>query len=337
MRDVILKLQYGKNLSTSQAEDVLMSILSGQVNEQDIEQFLSTYELKKYHWKEMLGFILALKKSCLSIKNPGNYSLIDLCGTGGSGKDRFNISTVATFVLAAANIYVAKHGNYGSKRPNGSFNFLEEMNIPFQFNVKGISHLLEHARCCFLFARYFHPGMRFVVNARKAIAKATVFNYLGPLVNPFEIDYQVVGLASFDHIDILTDVVKALKRKHVLFCLGGDGRDEVSLSGKTQFVSIKDNKVNEFEFDFSKEIESVSDDYECGDSNQNALLFIHLCIEENWDHPVIKHICINSAAAMVCSGNVESLIEGYEKSLHLFQSNDVVKSINRYKEVASLI
>jgi len=335
MNKAIHILQEGNNLKRDLAREVLSKILSGQSADKEIEDFLTAFEAKPYHWEDLLGFIQAMKDNCINIKSSIKKPIMDVCGTGGSGKDRFNISTATVFVLAAAGVYVAKHGNYGSKRPNGSFNFLEEMNIPFQFEVNEIGMLLRQSKCCFLFARYFHPGMRHVVAARKKIGRQTVFNILGPLVNPVDLDYQLIGLSTEDNIPVLIKTVQSLPIKKVMFCIGGDGRDEVSLVGKTKFISVKGKEIEEFEFDFSKEIECIKTDYACGDSHENALTFINICIEEDWGNPIIKHISINAAAALLCSGNVSSLSEGYDKSMKLFKSDAVIKAINYYKEVAA--
>tara|TARA_B100000427_G_scaffold95770_1_gene78879 strand:+ start:7155 stop:8171 length:1017 start_codon:yes stop_codon:yes gene_type:complete len=335
MNKAIHILQEGNNLKSELAREVLLKILTGNCLDSDVENFLIEFESKPYHWEDLIGFIQAMKESCISINKTIKKPVMDVCGTGGSGKNRFNISTAAVFVLAAAGIHVAKHGNYGSKRPNGSFNFLEEMNIPFQFNINEINTLLKESKCCFLFARYFHPGMRHVVNARKKIGKRTVFNILGPLANPIDLDYQLIGLSSEENMDVLIDTVKALSLKKVMFCIGGDGRDEVSLLGKTKLIHVENKTVKECEFDFSKEIEKIKHDYECGDSHENALTLINIFIEEDWEHPIIKHISINVAAALLCAGQVSSLVEGYEKSNKLFKSGAVVKSINHYKKVAA--
>ena len=337
MKNIIKQLNDKQDLSVEQAKQVLTTILLGNHKNQDIEDFLIAFENKPYHWQEFLGFTQAMKACCKSLDTKIKKPIMDVCGTGGSGKNRFNISTSSAFVLSAADIYIAKHGNYGSKRPNGSFNFLEELNIPFQFQPEGLLTLLKQAKCCFLFARYFHPGMRHVVGARKKINTQTIFNYLGPLVNPISLNYQLIGLSTNRHLQVLIETANHLPDRDILFCIGGDGRDEVSLEGITTFAHVTNGKTREFDFNFSKEIEVVDPNYDCGDSNDNALTFINICIEENWDHPIIKHISINAAAAMLCYGDVESLVEGYEKALSLFKTLRVTQAINRYKEVASTI
>ena len=335
MKYIIDLLKSKKDLSFHQAQDILLQILKGYYEEDDIYEFLTAYEKKPYHHTELLGFITAMKKVATSIQPSLTGPIIDVCGTGGSNKQRFNISTCVAFVLAAGDIYVAKHGNYGSKRPNGSFNFLEELHVPFNFNKDELIKLLTQSHCCFIFARMFHPGMRYVANARKKYNKRTVFNYLGPFANPVNVDYQLVGLANESHLDVLIELVKAQHKKHVMFCIGGDQRDEISLSGVTKIVSVKDNKVNVSMFDFKEEIEDISSNYPCGDSRENAKLFVDIFINQKWDHPLIKHIAINAAAAMHCVGKVNSLIEGYQLALELFKTEKVTNAITRYKSVAA--
>tara|TARA_Y200000002_G_scaffold366317_1_gene357148 strand:- start:199 stop:1230 length:1032 start_codon:yes stop_codon:yes gene_type:complete len=330
MKTVFNLLHQKKHLSQSQAKQFLTDVLSGKVPSEDILNFIKAYEKKGPTAHELVGFIAAMKACSLPI-NSTISPLIDICGTGGSKKNRFNISTCTTFVLAAAGIPVAKHGNYGSSKPNGSFNFLEEMHVNFQLQTDETIELLEKTNCCFLFARKYHPGMRNVATARKEYKERTIFNLLGPLCNPLNITHQVIGISSKEHIDILIKTVQLLNRKRVIFCLGGDNKDEVSLVGQTHIFDVTKTDVKEYKFDFSKEIEANIIDYKCGDSNYNAMIFIKLLLDKDWNHSIIKHICINSAFAMLCVNHVSSIKEGFNLAYDLFKKEAVTKKINEYK------
>lgn len=330
MKTILNLLHQKKHLSQSQATSFLTEVLNGRVSTPEILNFITAYEKKGPTPHELVGFISAMKSNSLPV-NTSITPLIDICGTGGSKKNRFNISTCTTFVLAAAGIHVAKHGNYGSTKPNGSFNFLEEMHINFQLPTEQTIDLLEKVKCCFLFARKYHPGMRNVTNARKEYKERTVFNLLGPLCNPLNITHQVIGISSSENIDILTKTVQLLNKDRVIFCLGGDHKDEVSLIGKTHIFDVTKNKINEYTFDFSTEIDPNITDYKCGDSNYNAMTFIKILLEKNWNHSIIKHICINAAFAMLCVNHVSSIKEGFEKAHELFKTESVTKKINEYK------
>ena len=234
-------------------------------------------------------------------------------------------------MLAAAGIPVAKHGNYGSTKPNGSFNFLEEMHINFQLETHETIDLLEKVNFCFLFARKYHPGMRNVATARKEYKERSVFNLLGPLCNPLNISHQVIGISTSKDIETLTKTVQLLNRERVIFCLGGDNKDEVSLIGETHIFDVTKTQINEYKFDFSKEIDPNITDYKCGDSNYNAMTFIKILLDKNWSHSIIKHICINAAFAMLCVNHVKTIKEGFNKAHDLFKTEAVTKKINEYK------
>lgn len=334
MKQYLDSLKHKKSLSQEDACDALNLIFSGTQKDEDIKTFLSLLNEKGESVNEILGFCKAMKENCIQLHHDLNEPIVDICGTGGSGKNRFNISTCVTFVLAAGGINVAKHGNYGSQRPNGSFNFLEEMNIDYHFKPEEIIRLLKGSHMCFLFARAFHPAMKYVSKARRSLAHKTIFNLIGPLVNPMAVDYHVIGLASEDKLPLLVDTVKRLPIKKVVFCIGGDGRDEVSLFGDTKLITVSADETTEELFNFQKEIDSNVNDYYCGDSHENAAIFSHLLIDFEWSHPIIKHICINAAVALKLLNKVSTLKEGYDKSMKLFETQDVTRYINRYKSLA---
>ena len=337
MNSIIDLLKAGKDLSQKQSKSVLKKILKGTYTEEDVYAFIEAYEAKAYHAEEWIGFLSAMRELAMPFKHHVKDPIIDVCGTGGSDQERFNVSTCVTFVLAAENIHVAKHGNYGSRRPNGSFNFLEELQVVYKLDALQAADILSKAKCCFLFARLYHPLMRHVSTVRKRFKKRTVFNYLGPLANPIDVSYQLLGLSSDEHIDVLIQTIQALPRKKVLLVMGGDGKDEVSLSGTTRCIQVEPDKVTRFDINFSKEIEALEPhecQYECGDSQKNATLLVQIALDKQWDHPVIKHICINAAAALVMMGESKTVQDGYQRAMNVFKEERFVQAINRYKSLS---
>ncbi len=327
----------GQSLSKDESFECLSQILSGNVNDEDSFALLQALCEKGESTQEIEGFVKALKAQCLAIKYDASEPIVDVCGTGGSHKQRFNISTCVAFVLAAGGVKVAKHGNYGSTKPNGSFNFLEELNIAFDFNPQEIEILLDKTNLCFLFARKFHPTMKYVANARKKIGKRTIFNLIGPLANPLDITHQIIGVSSEDTVPQLIEAVQQLGIKEVKFCLGGDGRDEISIIGKSKIITVTPESVHEDYIEFSKDIDMISGEYKCGNSQENAMIFTQLCMEEDWDHDIIKHIAINAAAGFQAVGQVKTLKDGYNTALSLFKDGSVTSKINHYKQVAAKI
>ncbi|RAP28485.1 anthranilate phosphoribosyltransferase [Candidatus Marinamargulisbacteria bacterium SCGC AG-414-C22] len=331
--NIIEKLTQHQSLTISESNNCMNQILLGNVANEQLVTFLTTLAEKKEVASELVGFLQAMMHHSKKI-DCGNNT-IDICGTGGSSKERFNVSTCVAFALAAAGVKVAKHGNYGSKKPNGSFNFLEELELPFNAEISIIETLFNQTQVCFLFARAFHPAMRHVAAARKQLGRRTVFNLLGPLANPAHVDYQLIGLPNNDSESLLIDVIQQLSRKKVLLVIGGDGRDEISLSGDSQIIEITNKSVNKHIFNFQKEIESCDDQYECGSSQENAQIFKSICAKNQWDHPIIKHIAINAAAGLYVMDKAPTLQEGYKTVMNLFKQGLVTDKISQYRQIAS--
>ena len=333
MNDLLKKLEKKSHLTKEESAKLMQSLISGEELEQDILRALKLLNDKALTTMEMIGFLESLKRNARSI-NFENHELIDICGTGGTQKTRFNISTCVAFVLAAAGVGVVKHGNVGSRKPNGSFNFLQELGIEYDLSNEQLIHMFQETSCCFLFAKVFHPMMKHVASARKLLAARSVFNLLGPLANPSNITYQLLGCPNFNDVHLLADVIKQLKRKKAWVIVGGDERDEISLAGDNYILEISNEGHREFQFNFQKEIEVVNDSYSCGDSKYNAHLFENILIKKDWSHSVIKHISINAAAAFMIVGKVDSLMDGYSLALSYFKKGIVTQTVNKLKDIS---
>ena len=326
------KVKSKETLSTDQSKIIMDCILDGEVEETDIVSLLDAYDKKGIESDEIVGFLSSLKQFCLPFES--FHNAIDTCGTGGSKKARFNISTSVAFVLAASKETVVKHGNYGSIKPNGSFNFLESLGIPFLLTSEQLEQIVKQTHCCFLFARSFHPAMKHVVSARKIFAKRSFFNLLGPLANPANVKYQLIGLPNDDNLTLLIDVVRKLDMKKVIFVIGGDGRDEISLEGTSKIIEVTPKQKQAYDFNFKNEIKQIDHNYTCGDSKENAALFNTILQNKDFDHPIIEHICINAAAGFLVLSKVNSLKEGYQKAKKLFEEEAVKIKIEEIKKLS---
>jgi anthranilate phosphoribosyltransferase len=188
------KLKNAQNLSLTQAADLCATFLEEDLTDAAIAETLVLLAKKGETADEICGFAQALLQRATPV--PFDHGTVDVCGTGGSDLERFNVSTAAAFVLACAGLSVAKHGNRGSKRPNGSFDLLEALEVPFQLNGDQVAQCLNQTGIGFLFARSFHPTMRKVVEARRQAKRRTIFNLAAPLCNPTQVAYQLVGTAA---------------------------------------------------------------------------------------------------------------------------------------------
>ncbi|WP_207422756.1 anthranilate phosphoribosyltransferase [Desertivirga brevis] len=235
MKQILNYLFEHKTFTKSQAKEILTNIAKGQFNNSQMAAFMTAYCMRNITIEELEGFRDAMLDLCLDPKLEG-YDLIDLCGTGGDGKDTFNISTLASFVVAGAGYKVAKHGNYGVSSGCGSSNVMEYLGYKFTNEPDKLRQSVEEANICFLHAPLFHPAMKTMAPIRKELGVKTFFNMLGPLVNPARPKYQSVGVFSLELARIYAYLYqKSNKRYSILHAL--DGYDEISLTGSFKTFS----------------------------------------------------------------------------------------------------
>jgi anthranilate phosphoribosyltransferase len=235
MKHILNKLINHEVLSKEEAKDVLINISSGNYNPSQISAFLTVFMMRSITIDELSGFREALLELCIRV-DLSAYNTIDLCGTGGDGKDTFNISTLASFISAGAGIKVAKHGNYGVSSISGSSNVMEKMGIKFSNDPSFLEKCIDKAGICVLHAPLFHPAMKNVGPIRKELAVKTFFNMLGPMVNPSFPQNQLVGVFNlelarmyaylYQNTDINFTILHSL-----------DGYDEISLTGPTKTIT----------------------------------------------------------------------------------------------------
>ncbi|MFD2516629.1 anthranilate phosphoribosyltransferase [Salinimicrobium flavum] len=235
MKDLLNRLINHETISKEEARSALINISNGNYNESQIAAFLTVYMMRSITIDELEGFRDALLELCLPV-DLQEYDPVDLCGTGGDGKDTFNISTLASFVTAGAGIPVAKHGNYGVSSSCGSSNVMEKLGIRFSDDQDFLKKSMDEAGISFLHAALFHPAMKNVAPIRKSLAVKTFFNMLGPMVNPSFPRNQVVGVFSLELARMYGYLYQKTDKKFtILHAL--DGYDEISLTGKTKTIS----------------------------------------------------------------------------------------------------
>lgn len=242
MKKILAHLFEFKTFTRQEAYEILTNIASGQYNNSQIAAFMTAYGMRSIRVEELEGFRDAMYDLCLQLDFPG-YRLIDLCGTGGDGKNTFNISTLASFVVAGAGYPVAKHGNYGVSSGCGSSNVIEYLGYCFTNDKAAISRQLEKANICFLHAPLFHPAMKTVAPIRRELGVKTFFNMIGPLVNPTNPHYQSVGVFSLELARLYGYLYQQTdKRYTILHAL--DGYDEVSLTGDFKTISNEGEHIH---------------------------------------------------------------------------------------------
>lgn len=237
MKNMLNRLINHELLSKEEAKTLLVNISAGNYNPSQIACFLTVYMMRNITIEELAGFREALLELCIPI-NLSAYNTIDLCGTGGDGKDTFNISTLASFVTAGAGIKVAKHGNYGISSISGSSNVMETLGVRFSNDNSFLEKCIDQAGICILHAPLFHPAMKNVAPIRKELAVKTFFNMLGPMVNPSFPKNQLVGVFNLELARMYSYLYQNTETNFtILHSL--DGYDEISLTGNTKTISNK--------------------------------------------------------------------------------------------------
>ena len=225
-----------------QIVDFLKQTIAGELSLEAQKDYLESKE--DYSAAELAEAVNYLYENrAIKVELPG---CIDICGTGGSGLQRINTSTIAVFLLARQGVKVAKHGNKAASGRFGSFDLLENLGVPFLDDPAQIQKEFEEKNVVFLYARSFYPIMKHFAPVRKVIAKPTFFNLLGPLLSPVKVEKQIIGTTFKDKMHLIVETTKLLGSKRVMVVSGSDGLDEVTLTGETQVVELKHGEINEY-------------------------------------------------------------------------------------------
>lgn len=228
MKAILNKLFDQQNLTKTEAKEVILQMANNAYNNAQLASFLTVFMMRPIAVSELAGFKEALLELAIKI-NLSDFNTIDLCGTGGDGKNTFNISTLTSFVVAGTGNKVAKHGNYGVSSVSGSSNMLEYLGYKFTNNESVLKQQLERANICFLHAPLFHPAMKVVGPIRRELGVKTFFNMLGPLVNPSEPQNQMVGVFNLEVARIYNYLLQDGNKNYgIVYSL--DGYDEISLT-----------------------------------------------------------------------------------------------------------
>jgi anthranilate phosphoribosyltransferase len=241
MKEVLNRLFEYKSLDRYSAKEILTNLAQGKYNHSEMAAFLTVYLMRSITVEELAGFRDAMLELCVRI-DIDDYDAIDLCGTGGDGKDTFNISTLASFVVAGAGQYVAKHGNSSVSSVCGSSNVLEYFGHTFTKDIDNLKRSLDKSGICYLHAPLFHPAMKNVAPVRKQLGVKTFFNMLGPIVNPSFPKKQLTGVFNLELARLYSYLFQQTKTEFmVVHAL--DGYDEVSLTGKFKILTRNHEQI----------------------------------------------------------------------------------------------
>jgi len=235
MKKVLNQLFEHQHLDKAQAREILIKIAGNEYNQAQVAAFITVFLMRSVSVEELSGFREALLELCIEV-DFSDFETIDLCGTGGDGKNTFNISTLASFVVAGAGLKVAKHGNYGVSSVSGSSNVLEHLGVRFSNDQSKLKKQIEKAGIAFLHAPLFHPAMKTVAPIRRELGVKTFFNMLGPLVNPSQPAHQTIGVFNLELFRLYKYIHQQLNKNYVIIH-SLDGYDEISLTSSFKKVS----------------------------------------------------------------------------------------------------
>lgn len=329
MKTILNKLINHEVLSKEEAKTVLINISTGQYNPSQISAFLTVFMMRSITIDELSGFREALLELCVRV-DLSAYNTIDLCGTGGDGKDTFNISTLASFVSAGAGIKVAKHGNYGVSSISGSSNVMEKMGIKFSNDPSFLEKCIDQAGICVLHAPLFHPAMKNVGPIRKELAVKTFFNMLGPMVNPAFPQNQLVGVFNLELARMYAYLYQNTNTNFtILHSL--DGYDEISLTGPTKTISNHmEGMLNPEDFGVSLLSQT---EIEGGKTiEESAEIFTNI-ISGKANEAQNNVVCANAAMA-ISTVTKCSPKEGFELAKESLFSGKGLKALNILKELS---
>ena len=330
MKETLNRLINHDILSKEDAKQILVNIAKGDYNTSQIAAFLTVYMMRSITIEELEGFRDALLELCLVI-DLSAYNPIDLCGTGGDGKDTFNISTLASFVTAGAGIKVTKHGNYGVSSKCGSSNVMEFLGIKFSNNADFLERSIDQAGICVLHAPLFHPAMKNVAPIRRELAIKTFFNMLGPMVNPAFPKNQMVGVFNLELARMYGYLYQNTNKNFtVLHAL--DGYDEISLTGNTKTISNKSESIlkpEDFGVKAIKQSEIVG-----GESiEESAQIFMDI-LKGNGTDAQNNVVCANAGIA-IATVNDLSPKEGFEKAKESLLSGKGLIALKKIQELSA--
>ena len=336
MKEFINKINSKNDLSLDEMRNAINSIMTGQVNDVEIESFLIGLNKKGISEEEITAAAMVMKDKSLKF-DIGDGSHIDTCGTGGTGLHTFNCSTASSFVAAAGGAKITKHGNKAISSKSGSADFLEEAGADINHDRDKLNLIFDQVGFIFLFAPLHHEAMRYVMPVRQKIAEKTIFNLLGPHTNPCNAKRQVLGVYDKKLVRTFSSVAKNLDMEHVLIVHGDDGLDEITISSETVVCELKNNSILEYKIspkDFGVNISSF-DDIIAHSAEESLMLVKEAFSGKN--SAVQDMIALNSGAALYVAGIVSSINDGVEMAFELMNNGKAADKLSSYVKVSNSI
>lgn len=340
MKDLFRVLLSGEALGKEHTFEIVTRMMVGAdepLSEAQIGAYLFATAARAIHPDELTGGARALRSYMVSVNaaSMSKEELLDTCGTGGSGKNTFNTSTVGAFVCAAAGQYVAKHGNRGSTSKCGSVDLLEALGVKFALEPEQVLECLAETKFCFMFAPKHHAATARVGKIRKELGFRTIFNFLGPLSNPAAASYQLLGVSDGSMVEPIAKALMGLGIKRAMVVSGEDGLDEITLTTSTLVTEIEGEKLHSYrispsDFGLAEVPFSSIEGFEAEQSAERVRELL-----DGKKDAYRDLVAVNAGAALYVCGKAESLKGGVEIAYQAIDSGRAKETLMKVIEVSN--
>jgi anthranilate phosphoribosyltransferase len=323
MQKTLKQLFEHRPLNYADARNVMLQMSQGVFNEHELSAFMTVYLMRSITIEELMGFRSALLELAVKV-NIEQELLLDIVGTGGDGKNTFNISTLACFVAAGAGAKIAKHGNYGASAISGASNVMEYLGYRFTNDNDMLNKQVEKAGICFMHAPLFHPALKTVGHIRKNLAVRTFFNMLGPTVNPAAPSAQLLGVYNVEMARIYTYLLQQVATRFTIIH-SLDGYDEISLTSDTKVITQAGESVKSPVSLGKLTVQSA--DLEAGKSIEDAAKIFMNILEGNGTKAQEHVVVANAAMGLQCAGVYEHYEDAWQAAMESLQSKKALQSL----------
>ena len=331
IRELAQQLSRGNSLTIDQMTNAMDEILTGTQNDEDVAEFLKNLTQKGESDDELLAMLNKMEAFALHISPNCQGKVIDVCGTGGDKLKTFNISTAASFVIAAAGGNVAKHGNRSISGVSGSADIFEYFGFDLDSEPMKVNETIEKFGIGFMFAQKFHPAMKNVANARKAVGGRTAFNLLGPLTNPARVKNQLIGVFSDDYQERIVKILQRKNAETIMSVRSNDGMDELSTTSKNQICLLKNNTITKMTLDPQEvglQKGNISDIQI--DSKKDAVKSFVDVLNDTANKTKIEITALNAAGGLIVSDIADSFDEAIELALNTIHSGKAFDKLKNF-------
>ncbi len=327
MKKYLEKLMNRESLTMNEMKDATNNCFSSDITDTEISAFLTALRIKGETADEIAGIVEVIRAQS-EMSEIDLPNVMDNCGTGGDRSNSFNISTTTAFVLAGAGVRVAKHGNRSISSKTGSADVLEHLGVSLSFTKEHTEELLEENNIAFLFAPHVHAKLRPFMKIRQELGLPTIFNLIGPLTNPIELDSQLMGVYQRNTLETVAESLKKLGRKRAVVVNGAGFMDEASLAGKNHLVLLENGEITSFTLHPSEVgLPTYSNKHiQGGDAKENAAIL--LSVLNNEASPYLDTVLLNGGIGLFANGKTASIQDGIELARESIASGAALDRLN---------